>query len=195
MAKPKSTTKKPKLTAKQEMFCHEYLIDLNATQAAIRAGYSKKTANKSGPENLVKPVIQKRISELKGKRTERVDADADYVLHRLKEMAELDVIDILEDDGSMKQIRDWPKVWRTSISGLEVHEIIGEEIDKLVKKIKWPDKLKNLELLGKHVNIKAWDKEVISNTVNNIMPIPVADSVESWEEQAKAQQDKALNNA
>jgi phage terminase small subunit len=54
-----------KLTDKQEMFCKEYLIDLNATQAAIRAGYSKKTANEQGSQNLVKLSIQKRIAELK----------------------------------------------------------------------------------------------------------------------------------
>ena len=53
------------LTGKQEMFCREYLIDLNATQAAIRAGYSAKTVNRTASENMSKPDIQSRIAELK----------------------------------------------------------------------------------------------------------------------------------
>lgn len=58
------------LTDKQEMFCREYLVDLNATQAAIRAGYSDKTARSVGNENLTKPDIEKRIQELMSSRSE-----------------------------------------------------------------------------------------------------------------------------
>jgi len=68
------------LTAKQEMFCKEYLIDLNATQAAIRAGYSEKTAHSIGHENLSKPEIQERLVELNTQRIERVEYNADWVL-------------------------------------------------------------------------------------------------------------------
>ncbi len=71
------------LTDKQEMFCREYLIDLNATQAAIRAGYSTKTANLTASENLSKPDIQLRISELKLQRNDLVGINATYVLNRL----------------------------------------------------------------------------------------------------------------
>lgn len=72
MAKP--------LTAKQELFCLEYLIDLNATQASIRAGYSAKTANVIGPENLAKPCISQRIQEAMRERSENTKIDAAYVL-------------------------------------------------------------------------------------------------------------------
>lgn len=58
------------LTEKQEMFCREYLINLNATQAAIRAGYSENTARKIGSENLTKLDVQNRIAELKANRNE-----------------------------------------------------------------------------------------------------------------------------
>lgn len=68
------------LTAKQEQFCKEYLIDLNATQAAIRAGYSKNCADVIGCENLAKPSIQERLAELTAERNERVQVDADWVL-------------------------------------------------------------------------------------------------------------------
>ena len=61
----------PKLTAKQMRFCEEYLIDFNATQAAIRAGYSKKTAKEIGCENLTKPNIAGYLAELRGELKER----------------------------------------------------------------------------------------------------------------------------
>lgn len=76
------------LTAKQEMFCREYLVDLNATQAAIRAGYSEASAKQAGYENMTKPDLQERISILMAERTQRVTVSADYVLERAKMMHE-----------------------------------------------------------------------------------------------------------
>ena len=75
-----------KLTAKQEAFCKEYLIDLNATQAAIRAGYSVKTAGTISNENMQKPAITKRIQELADNRSKRVEIDADWVLEQAVDM-------------------------------------------------------------------------------------------------------------
>jgi phage terminase small subunit len=73
-----------KLTPKQEMFCKEYLIDLNATQAAIRAGYSPKTAKETGYENLTKPHIAEYINDMKSKREEKVEITAEGVLRDLQ---------------------------------------------------------------------------------------------------------------
>jgi phage terminase small subunit len=72
-----------KLTAKQAMFCKEYLIDLNATQAAIRAGYSKKTAAEMGFENLRKPHLQKEIQRLMNKRSAKIEIEADDILESI----------------------------------------------------------------------------------------------------------------
>ena len=72
-----------KLTAKQERICTEYIIDLNATQAAIRAGYSVKTANRIASENLSKPDIQRKIQELQQERAERTEITQDRVLKEL----------------------------------------------------------------------------------------------------------------
>jgi phage terminase small subunit len=148
-----------KLTSKQEMFCQEYLIDLNGAQAAIRAGYSANTAKDIACQNLAKLNIAHRITELKSNRIDSIAVNAKYVLNRLVEIDSLDVVDILDNTGAMKAIKDWPKSWRTSISGLDIQEMLGDDIMTVVKKIKWPDKLRNLELLGKHVDIKAWDGE------------------------------------
>lgn len=154
-----------KLTDKQELFCLEYLIDLNATQAAIRAGYKENTARSTGSENLSKPDIQARLAELMGERNESTKTNAEYVLRRLREIDELDIIDIMDCSlMSFKPLNEWPKSWRTSISGIDIQTIISgngddEPIEKLVRKIKWPDKTKNLELIGRHVNVGAWNGE------------------------------------
>lgn len=150
-----------KLTAKQNRFVKEYLKDLNATQAAIRAGYAKKTAKVIGNENLSKPYLKEIIVKAINKRNEKLDIDAAYVLKRHHEIDQMDLLDILEDDLSFKSLKDWPKVWRTYISGFDLAEVFEakgdeREIVGILKKIKWPDKLKNLEMLGKHVSVNAY---------------------------------------
>lgn len=152
------------LTDKQEMFCREYLVDLNATQAAIRAGYSEKTAPVIGSENLTKPNVQDRIAELKGERNAKVEIDAAYVLRRLVEIDQMDVLDILKDDGGLRPVTDWPKAWRTTLNGFDVSTTITNfdetTTENILKKIKWPDKVKNLELLGKHIDVQAFKEKV-----------------------------------
>lgn len=76
------------LTPKQQRFVDEYLIDLNATQAAIRAGYSRNSARQIGQENLSKPVVAAAISAAKRKRAEATKIDAEYVLKRLHQIVE-----------------------------------------------------------------------------------------------------------
>ncbi|WP_158782487.1 terminase small subunit [Pantoea sp. BAV 3049] len=154
------------LTDKQEMFCREYLIDLNATQAAIRAGYSEKTANRIAAQLLSKLDIQNRIAQLKAQRNEQVNIDASYVLRRLVEIDQMDVLDIVRDDLSLKPVTDWPASWRRYISGFDLAEMFectgedgGKELAGILKKIKWPDKVKNLELLGKHVSVMAFKEQ------------------------------------
>jgi len=148
-----------KLTNKQKLFVKEYLIDLNATQAAIRAGYSEATASDIGRELLRKTTVAEAIQKAMEKRTERTKINADYVLNRLVEIDQLDIIDIVQGDGKLKPIQEWPKVWRQSITGIDVQELTSGDIESLVKKIKWPDKLKNLELLGKHTAISAFNEK------------------------------------
>lgn len=153
------------LTSKQRCFVDEYLIDLNATQAAIRAGYSPKTAGQIGEQNLKKLEIADAIQEAQAKRSERVQIDADYVLSRLVEIDRMDVLDIMTDAMSLKPLSEWPKVWRQYLTGFELAELFGGSGDDraaigVLKKIKWPDKVKNLELLGKHVSVQAFREQV-----------------------------------
>ena len=154
------------LTPKQQRFVEEYLIDLNATQAAIRSGYSEKTARQIGEQNLSKLDIQKAIQEAQARREERTKIDADYVLQRLVAIDQMDVLDIMDDQMRILPLRDWPKIWRQYISNIENLEL--SDADGVFKKIKWPDKVKNLELLGKHVSVGAFkDKIEHSGDPNN----------------------------
>lgn len=168
--KRKSTQYKP-LTAKVESYCQEYIkFPENQTQAAINAGYSPKTAGKFASQNMRDERVQKRIAELMEERNKRLRVSADYVLLRLVEIDQMDVLDILNDDGSLKPIRDWPKVWRTTLSGFDLSSTIinmnEDAIENILKKIKWPDKVKNLELIGKHVDVNAFKERLeVSGTV------------------------------
>ena len=148
------------LNQRQELFCREYIKDLNGTQAAIRAGYSPRTADRMAYELLKKPEIQAFVLQSKAERVEEVKVDANYVLKRLIEIDEMDVADILDDGGDFLPIRKWPKTWRTTLSGLDIAIINSGDTETILKKIKWPDKVKNLELLGKHIGVGAFTEKV-----------------------------------
>jgi phage terminase small subunit len=103
------------LTDKQIRFCEEYLIDLNATQAAIRAGYSEDTARSIGSENLTKPDIQGKIAELMAERSKRTEITADMVLKEFWSIAQDDIKNYLkfysDESGAVKvEIKDSDEV-------------------------------------------------------------------------------------
>ena len=150
VAPKNSVSTKAKLTAKQSLFVKEYLVDLNATQAAIRAGYSEKTAAQMGAENLTKPVITEAIMQAMNKRSETVETSAKYVLDRLHQEMEADLADLYNEDGSLKHVHEWPGIWRKGlVSGVDVIEI-GDGNAGKVTKLKISDRVKRLELIGKH---------------------------------------------
>lgn len=167
------TTKK--LTAKQEMFVSEYLKDLNATQAAIRAGYSEKSASRIGVELLNKTQVASAIADSKAKRLKETKVDANYVLKRLIEIDEMDVCDILDGTGNFKPITEWPLAWRRTISGLDIQELMVGEVETVMRKIKWPDKVKNLELLGKHIDVQAFkEQHKVEGEIDMVSPLLAA---------------------
>jgi len=148
------------LTGRQARFVDEYLLDLNAAQAAIRAGYSEKAAKEQGSRLLTNANVQALLQERSKDREVRTQVNADYVLQRLVQIDQLDVADILDGTGNFLPVLQWPKVWRQTLSGMDVQEMITGDVESVIRKIKWPDKLRNLELLGKHVTINAFRDQV-----------------------------------
>ncbi|AVE51987.1 terminase small subunit [Serratia marcescens] len=156
-----------KLNAQMERFCQEYIKNPdNQTAAAAAAGY--KNAAVSASRFMKDPDITKRIAELMKHRNKRTKVGADYVLKRLVEIDELDLADIMNDDLTLKPLSEWPKAWRQFLTGVKVAELFeGQGDDKqmigVLKSIKWPDKVKNLELIGKHVDVQAFKERVDVN--------------------------------
>lgn len=146
------------LTPKQAAFVQHYLIDLNATQAAIRAGYRAKSAYAIGSENLRKPEIASAIAKAKQKRAERVDMSADRVLLEIKRLAFFDPRKLFNDDGSPRAITELDEDTVRAVAGLDVHEEFegsGQERQRvgLVKKWKIVDKVAALTLAMRHLGM------------------------------------------
>lgn len=159
------------LTPKQRAFVREYLIDLNATQAAIRAGYSMKTARQIGEENLSKPDIRAAIDAAMNLRAERTDITADRVLRELAKIGFADIRKAVKWQTSLVTEEDNPEggeiaVIKNIVTN-NVQLVASEEIDDETAaaiaeisqnatgglKIKLHDKRAALVDIGKHLGM------------------------------------------
>lgn len=139
------------LNSRQEAFCREYIIDRNATQAAIRAGYSQKTAYSLGQRLLKNAEVKKRMIELESKAIEKAELTVDRVVNELCNIAFFDIKHLYDENGQLMNIHDMPEETRRAISGIETNEIKNKRgvIVGLTRKVKTNDKIRALELLGK----------------------------------------------
>lgn len=147
------------LTAKQQRFVEEYLVDLNATQAAIRAGYSEATAKEQGSRLLTNVNIAEAIAEAQKARSERTGITADRVLQELARIGFSDLRNCLTSEGHLVDPQDWDDDTAAAISSLEVVKTNRgekEEKDRPIEythKIKVWDKNSALEKIGKHLGM------------------------------------------
>lgn len=190
------------LTDKQKKFADEYLIDLNATQAALRAGYSERTARFIGAENLKKPNIQAYITERQKAREKRTEITQDMVLREIANIAFADItayVKVVEKDmtveidGQLIPVLDengQPMKYKT------VEPVLTDELTEEQKKalaviqkgrdgfiIKTYDKMAALEKLGKHLGM--WDKkedEQAEKADDGFMDALRSEAAEIWEE-------------
>lgn len=160
--KPKAKTPK-KLTHRQENFINEYLIDLNATQAAIRAGYSKNTAKFIGYENLTKPYIETAIRERREQLTAKQGVTQEKVIKEYARIAFLDPSEFFNSEGKLIPLHELSKDVVATIAGMDhVISRIGTGDDSEIehtKKIKICDKLKALDSLARHLGLFEKDNE------------------------------------
>lgn len=148
------------MTKKQKRFIEEYLIDLNATQAAIRAGYSPDTAYSIGNENLNKPEIKKHIDIAMAERSKRTGVNADRVVQELAKIAFINAMDVIDPKTATIRKDALPED-TAAIQSVKV-KTFGE--DGLEREIKMADKLKALDLLGRHLGMFK-DKVELSGTL------------------------------
>ena len=150
------------LTPKQEDFVREYLKDLNGKQAAIRAGYAQGSAEVTASRLLRNAKVSAALSDAQAERSKRVEIDADWVLRRLAAEADADVADLYDDEGSLKPVKEWPLIWRQGlVGGIDVEEIREDGVTVgQIRKVKLSDRIKRIELIGKHVGVQAFRDQV-----------------------------------
>jgi phage terminase small subunit len=143
------------LTAKQGRFVQEYLVDLNATQAAIRAGYSAKRADAIGYENLRKPEIADAVAAAMKAREQRTHITQDRVLQELARIAFFDIRRLYREDGTMKKPNELDDDAAAVLAGIDVIEMGGDEgsAPMATKKAKVFDKGAALTLAMRHLGM------------------------------------------
>lgn len=143
------------LTAKQRLFITEYCVDKNATQAAIRAGYSRETAGSIGGENLQKPEIADAIAQELAQQEKVIRVDAARVLAEYARLAFADHARAYDEAGNLLPITEWPDDLRRCVSSFDVDTRVGDDgqpVMRLTKVRFWP-KGQALEALGKHLQL------------------------------------------
>jgi len=141
------------LTPKQARFIAEYLVDLNATQAAIRAGYSADTAGAIGHENLQKPEIAEILKAATAKQIQSAELSAARVLEELRRLAFCDPGEFFDERGDAKPFSELTPEQRSVIAGFEIlkkNAQAGDGHIDTIHKFKMWDKTRALEMLAKH---------------------------------------------
>lgn len=156
-------------TEKQVRFIEEYMIDFNATQAAIRAGYAKKSAYSQGQRLLKNVEIQKALAQAINERSERLGISGDMVIKELASIAfaDLGIISKWGPSGiTLTHSDDLPEAHRRAVRQVSENRTINDNGESVNTQVKLYDKVKALELLGKHFAL--WDDRIKSQESNNI---------------------------
>jgi len=159
-----------KLTEKQKRFIEEYVIDLNATKAAERSGYSKRTARNIGCENLTKPNILKKIHEKLKENTDDPEKRLNEMMNTLKVISFAIITDYLEMKDGEISIGNLKNINRNKLAAIQQIQITDTKYGKN-QKLKLYDKLKSIEILGKYIDIEKLisDKEEPITLVREII--------------------------
>lgn len=154
------------MTKKQKRFVEEYLIDLNATQAAIRAGYSPDTAGSIGNENLKKPEICACVEKAMAERSKRTGVCANRVVQELAKIAFLNLRDVIDPKTAAVR-EDASDEDTAALQSIKVKKSYSETGESIEREAKAADKLKALELLGRHLGM--WNDKLDVNGVEGVV--------------------------
>ena len=140
------------LTPKQKLFVDEYLIDLNATQAAIRAGYSPNNADKIGSELLGKTRVSDAISKAMAERSRRTGINQDRILMELAKIALVNPANVVDFDEATILDSALPEDL-AAVASVKVKRFPTKEGEGIEREIKFYDKTKALDLAGRHLGM------------------------------------------
>lgn len=141
------------LTDRQGQFCKEYVVDFNGTQAAIRAGYSKKTANEQASRLLANVNIQRFIKSLQNKLSEDTGITAKMVIDELAKIGFSDIKNFYDSATETKDITSLDNKLSAAVSSIKITETEGEWGSKTVKEFRLHDKISALDKLGRHLGV------------------------------------------
>lgn len=158
---------KYKLNDKQYFFALEYIVDLNATQACIRAGYSESTASQQGSRLLSYVKVAQAIVELKASRAGKLELTQERVLQEIMRLAFFDIRKLYKDDDTLKKITELDDDTAAALASVEVTRIADTEIDTI--KVKMADKLAALEKLAKHIGLYKLDNEQKTDPLSDLL--------------------------
>lgn len=156
---------KRQLSEQRQRFVDEYLIDLNGTQAAIRAGYSVKTAQEQASRLLSNVMVQQAIAKRMAERSKRTGINQDRVVLELAKIAFVKMTDIVDDHGRIKGTATDDDL--ACIESIKYKESDNEFGGSVEREVKIGSKLKALELLGKHLGM--WNDKVDLNVTTPIV--------------------------
>lgn len=152
MSAKKTNADKP-LLEKQKRFCEEYIVDLNGTQAAIRAGYSEKSAKQLASMLLTHANIQAYLGKLRAEQQERTKVTADRVVEELARIGFADMRHFINERGRVRSIQDLDTEQSPVISEIRTEtRLVGEQLVEITK-FKLHDKVQALNLLGRHLGM------------------------------------------
>ena len=152
------------LTKKQKTFVEEYLIDLNATQAAIRSGYSPSTANEQGARLLANVSVKASLEKALAERSKRTGINQDLVIRELCRIARVNIMDVLDENCEIR-----PNATEDDLACIESMKVKTSDNQfgsSTEREVKVASKLKALELLGKHLGM--WNDKL---NVNLNLPV------------------------
>lgn len=175
------------LTYREELFCHYYVETANGSEAYRRTGGKAKRADVAASQLMARDPVAKRISELRTRRLAAIEFNATEVLARLIAQVRADLSDIYDGRGALKPVWEWPDVWRTGlVAGIETVEEYDEDDDGnrvltgYIKKVKISDRVKILELAGRHADIRAWKDKIEFDTSDVLKAMLESFARDTW---------------
>ena len=153
---------------RHERFAHEYIVDHNGTRAAIRAGFAERGAHVTASRLLRAPKVAARIGELTKKVLDKVDAHSEFLIKSLRQMSEVTLADIFNDDWSLKKLSEMSPAALLALESVQFKSVTvsGVEMGE-APTVKLASRLIAMQMLGRHHTVSAWEENINLGTSGN----------------------------